>query len=387
MTEEDTRNLELKMNSLNITDKKDLEKMFWIPCIQELFFVDLGQDGFHRCKRIEGSKQDIRIKLIDIEEEVSFQEAGEFYVMPEKIKDVPSLAIKCKWNENNVTGCENFDKSAFLQSSIYQTFDFEVLNHQNEEKIVNIWKISKDDGDKQDEKALLSLFDEDHLNTENAMIAIQGFSTRDDDRRCMHYDAETRGCFKKGRCKLNHVPELEEGVYRDKKEIFYYNHFAQILPKVKVLYDIQITAFSSLNRFFCFFSDEMFYGGKSLKKLSKQLNDKMEVMKYQKLTCLPAAGELVIAKHENTFYRGKVMNLSDLNSCVAIFLVDEGSIIDSMHLNMLYEYCSRFSKYPFFAMELEVANIAPMPGNSEHERGIDLLMNMQKSCPFKALVM
>lgn len=384
MPENDLIKLEALMKEANIIDLKDMEKMWWIPCIGELFFINLeNSEGLHRAERITGKEEEVRIKLIDIGEEITYEKSGEdFYVMPENIQELPPLAKKYEWTGNNVTGCENFDKLSFLHTSIYQKFDFEVTSDHN---AVNIWSIPKEAEDDENEKLRKILSAEDHLSTENAMIAIQGFSTRDDEKRCMHYNRETKGCFKKGRCKLNHVLELEEGVYRDKKEIFYSNQFPQTLPRVSALYEIKIIAFSSFTRFFCHIIDDEFYDGKNFQNLCKDINDQKEVAGYQKLRCLPACGELVMVFHANAYYRGKVLDLCDLNSCVPVFLVDEGNVLESVHIKSLYEYCSRFSAYPFFAIEMEIANIA---AKTEIENdGIDRMMEMQKESNFKALIM
>lgn len=45
--------------------------------------------------------------------------------------------------------------------------------------------------------------------TQNAMIAVMGYNPQDDKRICKFYDPATGGCFKGGKCRLEHVAKLE----------------------------------------------------------------------------------------------------------------------------------------------------------------------------------
>lgn len=45
--------------------------------------------------------------------------------------------------------------------------------------------------------------------TQNAMVAVMGYSPQDDKRICQFYDPKTGGCFKGGKCRLEHVAKLE----------------------------------------------------------------------------------------------------------------------------------------------------------------------------------
>lgn len=44
--------------------------------------------------------------------------------------------------------------------------------------------------------------------TQNAMIAVMGYNPQDDKRICKFYDPKTGGCFKGGKCRLEHVAKL-----------------------------------------------------------------------------------------------------------------------------------------------------------------------------------
>lgn len=315
--------------------------MFWYPSMGELFFVNLENGGLLRGERIICKKADeFRIKLIDTGEELVFKTIEEFYVMPEKIQELRGIAKKYKWTQNKVIGYDNFDASTFLKDSTYETFNFEIVENKNNQReiSVNIWMISNDTNS-----------DEDIEQVTHKMSSLELLNKERD-----------------------------------------FNEYLPPLPHLFVKYDIMITEFTSINRFYCHFEDiNTFYNGKNLTTIRKKLNDKNEIISYQKLKKLPVSGDLIMVKYDDVFYRAKVMEFANEYMCVTILLVDEGKIIENVHLNWLYKFHSRFSDYPFFAIEMEIVDITQRLSNRKMNdvEGINWMIELQKEFHLHVFVM
>lgn len=187
----------------------------------------------------------------------------------------------------------------------------------------------------------------------------------------MHFNALSGGCFKGGRCKLNHLVEL--GECRDQIKGYTKKFKDHPLPRVNYHYYIKITEFISPNRFFCHFKDvKEFYNGNDLQKLRDDLNDENRIKTYQKMKFIPGYGELVILRINSTYYRGKLLETINDKNNLTFLLVDEGKIMD-VNFNNIYQYDSHFLDYPLFAIEMIVNDFAL----DDALDGVKLLMYMQ----------
>lgn len=393
VTLEELKSLNEATESLEI-DK--LESIFWIPTFGEKFLVNFEDDGeiFRAQRTLDGRKDMMSFYLLDTGE--VFQSPIKemlnktMFLMPEFLKKIQPIAFRCVWNAQ---GDDN------LQDALYGKFTFEVLEVNDELVRVNMWKFEEEridlalsrieeeeevSDDSMDSEQLREILDNEEPVIFDVQVAVQGFHTRDDERRCQFYDFRTGGCWKKGRCKLHHFPDLVE-TFRDKKAVNFYDVSAPPQPKCNILYDIKIISFNSLNSFTCYYLDEeTFYHGKSLQELRKKLNSEP----HNRLEKLPAIGELVTAKIKGKFYRARILEEMDDFMTFPVYLVDEGTYNERVLCEHIYEYCAHLKDFPFFAIEMTIADMEPLEKNSRATTEAQnwILATQQNAGPMQALI-
>jgi hypothetical protein len=218
----------------------------------------------------------------------------------------------------------------------------------------------------------------------DALEAVYGFHTRDDVHRCRFYDFRTGGCWKGGRCREHHLPEPQDGIFRDKKDIHFYDVCSPPRPKRKLFYPIKIISFIGMNRFTAYYLDQnTFYGGKSLEDLRDQINSRT----YNRLKELPAVGELVTAKINGEFYRARILEEIDEFMTFPVYLVDEGTFNKRVSYENIFEYCIHLKEFPFFAVEFTIADFEPLEENPHDIEAKNWILSTQDNAgPLSALI-
>lgn len=416
-------------NIRDILLKTELDsiKMFWQPEISEKFLINLDNDLF-RAMRTPLSDQKIdknaymQIRLQDTGETflMSTKEFDDgFYIMPEEIISIPALAFKCICDR--VFDINNVHEVSTLKNNVYQQCTIEVVQ-VTPEIIVNMWPFDQsssndlieqdDDTDSEcslrdastknesanesklntsisqginrktlTEKQLAELFEEP-LNTESALVAVQGFETKDDENICRFYDAKTGGCFKGARCKQIHSPQLKDGFeVRDKEEVFLEGYTETSLLKIHEYFDIKILQFITWKRFICRLID----GVEETLKINDLLNDAIEISHYDKVLHMPCVFQLVIVKIKERFFRARVENESDKQDVYSVFLVDEGTF-ELVNFNAIFNWSPRFQYIPFQALEMEIAGVQSEKCDMEAVSSKIFEIQQQSAQPIKAFL-
>jgi hypothetical protein len=358
----------------------------------------------------------------------------DLFSMPKKIKDIAPLAQKCQWsgNESDAVQGHDHDKQSFLTSCIYKTFTIEVLKTEPE-AVINIWPFdnslesflskgeveeekegppwNEEEIDKTNESGLDSDDDsfcegirdnykieigggmtltkkeydilfEEPVTTNNACIAVQGYETRDDAEICKFFDSKTGACFKGATCRKIHLPPLTDGFEtRDKREIHYRGPSELPLPAFFKCYDIMITHFNTLNKFMCVYVENF---SKAM-ELGDILNAEEQVNNYQKLTSAPSLLQLVILEDNGKFLRAKILQTCDNNQKYSLLLLDTG-VPKEASIDKLYEWNTRLNHCEILAVEMTVANIAPIKGKVREAVEKIFSIQRQKNSYFKAFI-
>jgi Tudor domain len=391
----------------------------------ETILIRTDDGAFFRCSRlpINDDEHDptvfMNIFLIDTGENFILKildvPDGTFFELPEAMKEVAGLAIKCQCNEIEIE--HQFEsQQSFLANNLYRKFTFEVVNvmtggelkvdimpydessinedpeaenphvksnkdcEQNQVQIQLKPILNKEDGAVKKEMMTeeeLEIWNEEPLNTGNAQVAVQGFSTRDDERLCKFYDPTIGGCFKGGRCKQRHRLEIKDGSCRDQIKI-YFNDISKILPS-PVLHStvkIEITSFYDVSKFLCRYAKlKNVKGGSDLETLIDHMNEEEETKNFTQLTYYPSIHQLVIFKSsDDKFYRARVKSLQDDKKTVELLLVDLG-LIEKAQCNRIFNWSTRFNYLSFQAIEMEIANIQPLPRNTGDREGIAIVLD------------
>ena len=353
----------------------------------EIFLIDTGEKFMHEFLN-------------------TFQNS--FFEMPETLNKIPGRAIKCKWNKVHVD--HKFDSDVhFIADSIYQNFTFEVVEVITERLlVVNVWPspdfilLESRDNDhksfaaeeltlKDDEKRPgqelftvkeLEILDEEPLNTGNPLIAVQGFVTHDDDRLCKFFDPDTVGCFKGGRCRMQHRPEIKDGTCRDTIKMDYLSiPKTYVTPALHSQIKIEITYFYNISKFLCHYRNlKPSKSDVSLPDLIECMNDESKIATYTKIKFNPSYKQLVFYKSEDEhFYRARVDSWLNEDMTTELLLVDIGIVVLAKQ-NQIYNWCADFNMFLFQAIEMEIVNIQPFPGHEEEREGegFDIIKKYQE---------
>lgn len=383
----------------------DLINMWWYPCIYETFYVQMADDElFYRCIRLMvdvdlDPTNFMKLYLLDTGETftipISNLPNGAFYEMPEAIKKVPPLAMKCCINEIEVETSED----NFLLKNLFNKFTFEVMEIDHEKLYVNILPFmdeltcSEDESSSEEEEIVvelealpsikkeedaitkeyftkeeLEMLEEKPLNTEDALVAVQGFHTKDDERICKFYDPQIGGCWKGGNCRMIHIHKTEDGTCRDKVFVYYNNiPTAFPFPQLYSNITIELTSFIQGSRFYCLYKKlkpRKSLPGITIEHLIDDMNSEEAVGRYQKMKFFPSYKQLLVVKLINgKFYRGRVEELADDDGLVDVLIVDLG-IVEKVPLKFLYEWEPRFNYLEFQSVEMEIVNIKLPPNGS-----------------------
>ncbi|CRK96400.1 CLUMA_CG009817, isoform A [Clunio marinus] len=297
----------------------ELVQIWWIPSIFDQFLVRSGNE-FFRCTRLPLSDETLdplicmTLYLFDTGEKFNMaicdMDLDMMYILPDNLKESPALAKRCKLNKLRID--HDFDDEAsFLMNNIHQKFTFEVVAVRNDDMKVNVYPIWNhkliDDTIQEVSKSppeisketftekQLEIWHEEPLNTENAQLAVQGFVTHDDENLCKFYEPETGGCFKGGRCKQLHIPEIKDGACRDRIKILSLDipvSFRKPILHSRV--SIRVISFYSVNKFWCSYVKRKHTSTESeVKTLMYLMNEQDEVKEYKNIKELPSIHQLV----------------------------------------------------------------------------------------------
>lgn len=390
--------------------------MWRYPCIYDKFYA-LIDDMILRCSRLPvGPELDptknMKIRLLDTGEDfvVSINNlnlCNALFEMPESIKDVPPAAINCCVNEIEVENANSYESYGdFLEQNLYNKFTFEVISKNDEKLMVDILPFdevsSSIDSDPIDvvsncsaveetEKEIkvelcpsiaqhplntesitknyftkeeLEVWEEEPLNTGNALIAVQGFQTRDDHKICKFYDPTIGGCWKGGLCRMIHMTEITDGTCRDRQNSFFDIPNSFPVPQLHSTVTIEITSFIEGTRFYCRYptlKERKNSPGVNLESLMIEMNSEVEMKRYERLQHYPNFKQLVLVKSsDEKIYRARVENMPDEKYNVDLLLVDLG-IVETAPIKMLYNWVPRFNYLEFQTVEMEIADIQLLP--------------------------
>ena len=397
-------------------EKTEPAKMFWYPSCYEKFLINMEEEYF-RAKRVpltDHTQKDtecMQTYLIDTGETFLVPMSGleamdVFLVIPDQFNDIPALAKKCKWVESGIDDDPD-SKLGFLNEHLLKNIlTFEAMKIKGETVLTKIYPCEDENSDDEnasdiaeDLEATLKfevencgndMFTADEINelyeepldTENALIAVQGFATKEDERLCRFYDPKTGGCFKGSLCKLQHLP-LSTDSYecRDRQEVFVHKeNYDLIVPKKH--YDIKITFMIAVNRFIFRFNDPDYQA--KLGDIQAKINDKEEVKAYKKISLIPEISQLVLVKINEEFKRGKVMDIINEDSYI-VWCLDEGCL-KSVKMNFLYDWNIRLQDYKNLTHEMEISDIISLKDNDVQGK-LRLMEIQRKSGTIKALMM
>ncbi|XP_070496143.1 uncharacterized protein [Chironomus tepperi] len=360
-------------------------KMFWYPSINEKFLINLD-DEYFRAKRValtETDKKDsefMQTFLIDTGEIFLIPTNGldtmnAFSMVPEEFVEIPPLAKKCKWSDGSM---DDAAKLEFLKNNLLKNIlTFEALKVRGETVFTKIYPYEQQINDEVaqsfDEKlkieespAANSIFTADEMKelyeeplaTTDALVAVQGYSTKDDAELCKFYDPKTGGCFKGSMCKLKHLP-LSTDSYecRDREEVFVdKKEFGSIMPQQ--FYDIKIMFIMSANRIIFRFKDDEYQA--KYKAIEAKINNKNETRNYKKIAFIPEIDQLFLFKDNDDFKRAKVVDIID--DSYIVWCLDEGSL-KRAGMTELYDWNLRLNDDMFLTHEMEISNIIPIKDN------------------------
>lgn len=402
---------------------ESLNKIWWYISYFEPFFLQTD-DGLFRAFRVPMNNDAdntlfMQIFLVDTGEQIVLKIADfhfhSTYEIPEAIKAIPALAIKCIWNEINIDNYEN--DLEFFESNLYCKFTIEVVSVKDDFLVVNIHPFEEhQEDDESSEEASeeeteiegketsednppcitmesfgpveKSIWKSDPLSTSDSLKAVQGFSSQDDYRRCKFYDPVIGGCWKGGGCTGRHTTKIDDGTFRDKIPV-YYNDIPNTLPLPPIgsVHSIEITTVVSANVFWCRYLTPRGRDDNPLNCLMALLNNPKETATYKPLKMLPAELELVIVKgRDGRYYRGRVYTLEEDEITASVLLVDYGVYEKANIQDSIFIWAPRFAlDLPFQAVQMEIANIS-----ATHDKGgvvIGILKKLiNKENKFKALI-
>ena len=350
--------------------------------LMQIFFLDTGETFLQ--------------KIIDIPD-------NSFYEMPEALMKVSPRAIKCKWKEVHLDH-QFLSDGAFIANNIFSKLNFEVVEElplvvnikshydhsplktlSNLESSVSETVLESTDASKTNNKDMftvkeLEILNEEPLNTENPLLAVQGFITRDDNRLCKFYDPNIGGCFKGGRCRQRHRLEIKDGTCRDAIKTDYLN-IPKVLP-VPAVYTqvrIEITHFYSINRFLCRYKKlKPSKSDMDLNSLLDFINDEEKIKTYTPIKFNPTWNQLVMYKaNDGKFYRARIESCFDEDMNVDLVLVDLGTV-ESASQDRIFNWCNEFNSVAFQSVEMEIVNIQSIQDDAKDLEGVKIIIDYQK---------
>ncbi|XP_046658599.1 uncharacterized protein LOC124352915 isoform X2 [Homalodisca vitripennis] len=216
------------------------------------------------------------------------------------------------------------------------------------------------------------------LDTDDACVAVSGYSARDEMRICKFY-ARRGFCWKKN-CPKEHFKLNKDGVTTDKEEVYSRAFTEMSLPAVGEEISIRVTAVESLNYFYVQLREDEAISidadkdedEETLTSLHEYMNlpENIERMRY--LEVPPTLGQLVIAKYEEKWFRARVISADDNPE---VMFVDYGSTatVDALNLRHIEP---QYLHLPFQAIECSLANIIPPENRELLKKGAEQLRNL-----------
>ncbi|CAH0381178.1 unnamed protein product [Bemisia tabaci] len=211
------------------------------------------------------------------------------------------------------------------------------------------------------------------IDDDDAVQAIAGYKPTDDSRICKFY-AEKGFCWKQEKCNKEHSL-VDPDVFTTDKIPVFSSAFNQLEPPLRNSeWKVKVNDVVSLNRFYAHLPSHMtrLHLGEGvhmdLSNLHGELNNPTHARCFKRVTIKPAPGELVLAKHDDYWYRARVQ-FSDENNgnSFKVFFVDCGTTAD-VSLVDLRQMDAAFLKLPFQAVLCIITNIIPMEGLSQQDR-------------------
>ncbi|XP_055305143.1 uncharacterized protein LOC129569919 [Sitodiplosis mosellana] len=349
---------------LNLYDEK-LTRLENIPP-GEVFLVDFGNDGLHRvvCNDIQSS-----LFFIDSGEIMQMSSATglKMFSLSQRAQKMSARGIPCKIIEV----LDELDNQINdLTEILYEQIWFTVHHIDEGYLVVTLHKTkpveaveTKGRGLQLTQEQVDMLYEEPAIVTTNALKAVLHYIPRDDDRICQHYDYRTGRCFKGNSCTLEHVAPLKDGT-RDRKGAKH-KLLDQSLPMVGATVKVCVTCIVSAAELYVHIPEIAARTmSDSLDRFKQKINAENMVEQYRPFVGLPDLHDLVLVKVKGAFYRGKVIELFEDNTQLAIFFVDYGSVT-MVHCKDVFQWHPLWDTTPAQAYRCFLENIQLRKQNDE----------------------
>lgn len=313
---------------------KDLKRIDDPNSLESGDLVAVHIDGQFTRVLIEITATGIYLFMIDIGEELKYDEELELYEMANYYKHLPALALLCKVKD--LPKKETARK--FLIKHLHQEVEVEVVAvkyntvhvrfvHLNVDTLLNesVSDVSDlqsngtvhtnatqysstnpffadlcndmkilEDGEVNEEpnnnkhQEIEEFLAENPTGTSNAMVAVLGYDPKDESRYCKHYNEQTGGCFKGVNCTFIHQKPLQDGWTRDKVLSVADIPEKIPLPEIHQELSIEMCFCDDVNSFYGYILNPEFHrsSAMTLIALNRIINRPDNMKKYKKFNQL-----------------------------------------------------------------------------------------------------
>lgn len=188
-----------------------------------------------------------------------------------------------------------------------------------------------------DENDILEKLNDTEQEYDNPILAVSHYEPQDEKRICKFLRA-SGGCWKGTECRFSHEP-LDPGGWTTDRQLVYNRVFNKLeLPspgmtaRVKVVFIDDLTTFYVRIISYPDMQKPSYQPVNNLKGLHTMMNTPEEQRTFTALTVVPADGELVLVKHNDSWHRGQVIERTD--RCDETYLTVILSLIKNMVNNL-----------------------------------------------------
>lgn len=128
-------------------------------------------------------------------------------------------------------------------------------------------------------------FDEQEMETTDALKAVVGYACTDEQRYCRFYNPITNECFKGSKCLLLHAPLIEGGYYTRDNEKLEFDAVKFQFPSIGSVIKILVTHIIDVENIYANILPFNSFTLKqaNLKELTLKINSSKNILKYKKL--------------------------------------------------------------------------------------------------------
>lgn len=276
---------------------------------------------------VERTAQGLNLFMIDIGEELKFDEECALFEMANYYKHLPAQAILCK--------VKDFPKKEavgdFLFKHLHQQVEVEVVKvkyntvhvkfvspnltpvlddgsvsdlsediqsngtmNTNTTQfsstnpfladLMNEMKIVENEDTNSNNENMEEFLNDNETGTSNAMVAVMGYDPKDESRYCKHYNEETGGCFKGVNCTFIHQKPLQDGWARDQAPTFHDIPEKIPVPAIGEELSLEMCYCEDIDSFFGYILNPQFHRSNaiSLNTLNREINRQDNLKKLKR---------------------------------------------------------------------------------------------------------